>query len=233
VLFAVVLTACAATPTPHASHKPVPHTQTATPTAPPAPPSAGTSATANAAQLAVYSEPDGAVTQTLDNPNAQGVPLTMLVVETSGAWLKVQLAQRPNGSTGWIKSGDVTLHSLAYNLTVSTADHTLQLFKDGSLVKTYTAATGTGGTPTPRGSFYITELLEPTNEGYGPYAFGLSAFSDVLSSFGGGPGQIGLHGTDDVDSIGRDASHGCIRLSNADITELAQILPLGTPITIE
>jgi lipoprotein-anchoring transpeptidase ErfK/SrfK len=199
----------------------------------PLPPSAGTSATATQPQIPIYSDKDGTVTQTLDNPNAQGVPLTFLVAQTSGAWLKVDLAQRPNGSTGWIKTDTVTLHSLAYSLVASTTDHTLQLFKNGAPVKTYSAATGTGGTPTPLGSFYITELLQPTNDGYGPYAFGLSAFSDVLSSFGGGPGQIGLHGTDDVDSIGQDASHGCIRLSNADITELAGILPLGTPITIQ
>ncbi|WP_295854718.1 L,D-transpeptidase [uncultured Microbacterium sp.] len=32
--------------------------------------------------------------------------------------------------------------------------------------------------------------------------------------------------------MGQSASHGCIRLSNADITELANLLPLGTPITI-
>ena len=60
----------------------------------------------------------------------------------------------------------------------------------------------------------------------------MSAFSEVLSTFGGGPGQIGLHGTDDEASIGQSVSHGCIRLSNADITELAQLLPLGTPLTI-
>lgn len=234
LLVAAVLTGCSAAPVPHATRHSTTHateTPAATPT--PAAPSAGTSATANAAQLAVYSAPDGDETQALDNPNAQGVPLTLLVVETSGAWLKVQLAQRPNGSTGWVKADAVTLHSLAYRLNVSTADHALKLFKDGALVTSYPAATGTGGTPTPLGSFYITELLQPTNEGYGPYAFGLSAFSDVLSSFGGGPGQIGLHGTDDVDSIGRDASHGCIRLGNADITELAGLLPLGTPITIQ
>jgi lipoprotein-anchoring transpeptidase ErfK/SrfK len=55
----------------------------------------------------------------------------------------------------------------------------------------------------------------------------------VLSSFGGGPGQIGLHGTDDAASIGSAASHGCVRMTNDDITALAQLLPLGTPITIE
>ncbi|HVB05988.1 MAG TPA: L,D-transpeptidase, partial [Acidimicrobiales bacterium] len=52
---------------------------------------------------------------------------------------------------------------------------------------------------------------------YDPYAFGLSAFSDVLSSFGGGPGEIGLHGTDQPTSVGADVSHGCLRVSNATI----------------
>jgi lipoprotein-anchoring transpeptidase ErfK/SrfK len=55
----------------------------------------------------------------------------------------------------------------------------------------------------------------------------------VLSSFGGGPGQVGLHGTDDAASIGTAASHGCIRLSNEHIAALAAMLPLGTPITID
>jgi len=54
------------------------------------------------------------------------------------------------------------------------------------LEKTYSMATDTRGTPSPRGSFYLTELLAPTNAGYDPYAFGLSAYSEVLTSFGGG-----------------------------------------------
>jgi lipoprotein-anchoring transpeptidase ErfK/SrfK len=199
---------------------------------PAAPTSIGTAATATTAQLAVYSAPNGAVTENLRNPQSTGAPLTFLVADRQGDWIQVDLAQRPNGSTGWVKASAVTLARLDYSLRASTEQNTLSLYKDGTLVKTYSAATGTGGTPTPHGSFYITELLEPTNSGYGPYAFGLSAFSDVLSDFGGGPGQIGLHGTDDASSIGRSASHGCIRLANRDITELAGMLPLGTPITI-
>ncbi|WP_295836209.1 L,D-transpeptidase family protein [uncultured Microbacterium sp.] len=231
---ALLLTGCspaatpdAATPTPT---MPVP-TAVAT-SAAPVPTVVGTSATATDATLEVYDAPSGTVTSTLTNPRESGAPLTLLVESTDGDWLQVQLAQRPNGSTGWVKADAVTLHSLEYSLAVSTEDNTVTLSKNGAAVKTFSAATGTGGTPTPHGSFYLTELLEPTNEGYGPYAFGLSAFSDVLSSFGGGPGQIGLHGTDDEDSIGQAASHGCIRLSNDDITELAGLLPLGTPITI-
>ncbi len=100
------------------------------------------------------------------------------------------------------------------------------------LVDTFEAASGTGDTPTPLGTFYLVELLRPTNGGYGPYAYGLSGFSEVLDDFGGGPGQIWLHGTDDPDSIGRAVSHGCIRLSDEDITLLAETLPLGTPVVI-
>jgi len=88
--------------------------------------------------------------------------------------------------------------------------------------------------PTPKGLYYIVELLkQPDPRGpYGPYAFGLSAHSNVLYSFGGGPGQIGIHGTDVASSIGRSASHGCIRISNAAIIRLATELPLGTPVRI-
>jgi lipoprotein-anchoring transpeptidase ErfK/SrfK len=229
-----LLTGCTSAPSSPAPAHPATQIPSVAPTppAPPAPPSAGTAAAVNSAKIAIYAAPDGAVTQTLTNPQPTGAPLVFLVAATKGPWLQVHLAQRPNGSTGWIKAAAVTLSNLDYSLKVSTEQRTLELFKNGTLVKTFSVATGTGGTPTPHGSFYLTELLAPTNTGYGPYAFGLSAFSDALSNFGGGPGQIGLHGTDDAASIGTAASHGCIRLSNPDITELAGLLPLATPITI-
>lgn len=208
-------------PTPVVSATPVP------------PPPVGTSATATVPRLAVYTGLGGTVKLTLGNPRPSGAPLTMLVLQSSNGWLEVQLPDRPNGSRGWISASQVTLHDLQYSLRVSTEQNTLALYRSTTLVTTYPVATGTGGTPTPHGSFYLTELLAPTNSGYGPYAFGLSAFSAVLTSFGGGPGQIGLHGTDDEASIGKAVSHGCIRMSNVDITTLAKMLPLGTPITIE
>lgn len=205
-----------------------------TPPPPPAveTPTVATAVSARGAQLDVYDAPDGVIVRTLANPQESGAPLILLVAADQGDWMQVALAQRPNGSTGWVRSDAVTAHTIAYRLEVSTSTNTLVLRENGRPVKTDDIATGTGGTPTPHGSFFLTELLAPTNDGYGPYAFGLSAFSEVLSEFGGGSGQIGLHGTDDEDSIGQSASHGCIRLSNDDITELAGLLPLGTPIDI-
>lgn len=196
-------------------------------------PAIGTAATAITPRTSVYFKPGGAVKLSLVNPRPSGGPLTFLVVQSIDGWLEVNLPDRPNGSRGWINASAVSLHSLEYNLRVSTEQNTLTLFRNNVLEETYSVATGTGGTPSPHGSFYLTELLAPTNTGYGPYAFGLSAYSEVLTSFGGGPGQIGLHGTDDSASIGKAVSHGCIRVANADITSLALKLPLGTPITIE
>ena len=66
---------------------------------------------------------------------------------------------------------------------------------------------------------------------YGPYAYGLSGFSDVLKTWRYG-GIIGLHGTNDPSSIGDRRSHGCIRMYNHGIEELVPFLPRGTPVEI-
>jgi lipoprotein-anchoring transpeptidase ErfK/SrfK len=173
-------------------------------------------------------------TSTLTNPNAQGAPLALLVQHYQPDWLQVALPVRPNGSAGWIRTNDVRLAATPYAVTVDRASHLLTVFKDGSPAKTYPVGIGTGGTPTPTGSFYLADLLRPANPNgpYGPYAFGLSGFSDVLTTFNGADGIIGLHGTNQPGLVGTDVSHGCIRLRNADIVELAETLPVGTPITI-
>jgi lipoprotein-anchoring transpeptidase ErfK/SrfK len=217
-----------ATPTPTAT-APAP---TPTLSAAPAVPTTSTVASVAGSSVEVRDAPDGSVTTTLENPQASGAPLVLLVLGQEGDWVNVSVAQRPNGSSGWVAASAVSLTTTSFALVASTTTNTLVLYDAGVETKSFPVATGTGGTPTPTGSFYLTELLAPTNQGYGPYAYGLSAFSDALNSFGGGPGQIGLHGTDDEASIGQAASHGCIRLSNADISELAGMLPLGTPITI-
>jgi hypothetical protein len=80
------------------AHPPIPHPQAhstaraSTPAPPVEPPAIGTSATAVSAQLAVYGSPDGAVTETLANPQSSGAPLTFLVASAHGDWLQVDLA---------------------------------------------------------------------------------------------------------------------------------------------
>jgi lipoprotein-anchoring transpeptidase ErfK/SrfK len=176
----------------------------------------------------------GSIQVVLANPGPFGAQRVFLVKSRRPGWEQIYLPVRPNGSTGWVEAGTVQLAVDDYRVGVSLSAKRVTVYKDGVLVDSYRAAIGTSATPTPRGHFYIEELLAQPDPGgvYGPYAFGLSAFSDVLSSFGGGPGQVGLHGTNDGTGIGTGVSHGCIRLDNAAITKLAHLLPLGTPVVI-
>jgi lipoprotein-anchoring transpeptidase ErfK/SrfK len=111
----------------------------------------------------------------------------------------------------------------------------VNVYKRNRLVHSERAGVGRSVLPTPSGTYFIVSLLKQPNPhgAYGPYAFGLSAYSNVLQSFGGGPGQIGLHGTDNPGGLGTNVSHGCIRIGNAGITRLARMLPLGTRVVIK
>jgi hypothetical protein len=177
---------------------------------------------------------------TLPNPRPIGdgdaeVPLVFLVEdEADDGWLNVYLPIRPNGSTGWIHESEVDLVRVPYKVVVHLSDFHLELHERDEVILESAVGLGREGEPTPPGYYFITELLEPPNPDgiYGPFAYGLSGFSDVHYDFGGGPGQLGLHGTNDPSSIGGRSSAGCIRLPNEVILELVEKLPLGTPVEI-
>lgn len=190
--------------------------------------------TAQVPMVLVRASPAGAVLARLRNPRASGAPLTFLLDHRQGGWLKVFLPVRPNGSEGWINSADSTLRGVPYRLDVHIDAHRLDLFGYGRLLRTFPVGVGKTATPTPGGTFYLVELLRPPSPygPYGPYAYGLSGHSTTLQSFSGSDAVIGLHGTDTPSSVGHDVSHGCLRLLNADITYLAGLLPLGTPVRI-
>ena len=178
--------------------------------------------------------PNGTRTWRLHNPNADGAPLVMLVIgQRTGGYL-VRIPARPNGSTGWIRESDVTIGVTEYSLRISKSRHLLYVYRLGALKRTVKVGLGRPSAPTPSGRYFLAELLQSSNPygAYGPYAYGLSAFSSVYTEFEGGPGQIGMHGTNDPSSIGRNVSHGCIRMGRTNIIWLARRVPAGTPITI-
>jgi len=199
------------------------------------PPGTSLVARATGPNLTALDAPDSdVVVATLSNPIPVGAPLVLLVAEQREGWLHVRLPVRPNGTTGWVRESEVDLVQVPYKVVVNLAAYQLQLFENDELVLETAVGLGRDGEPTPPGTYFVTELLQPPdpNGPYGPYAYGLSGFSDVHFEFGGGPGQIGLHGTNDPSSIGRPASAGCIRLPNDAINRLVEILPLGTPVEI-
>lgn len=110
-----------------------------------------------------------------------------------------------------------------YIIHVDVEQKRLSLFQGSRLVKTYTVATGAWDTPTPVGIFAITHRFSGEMCGFGTCFLGLNV-----------PwGNYGIHGTNKPESIGSNASHGCIRMNVQDAEELYRLAPNGTKVVIE
>ena len=210
-------------------------TPAASPTPDPEPPGQSFVATAAVPRVEVFRRPDAKRPfTTFDHPNHFGTPRVFLVRQNAGDWVRVLLPMRPNGSEGWVRAEDVVLAANAYRIEVDLSEFELTAYKHDREVLETRAAIGTGGTPTPTGLFFTTILAKPSDPAspYGKYAYGLSAYSEVLNTFAGGDGQVAIHGTNQPSLIGSAVSHGCIRVDNPTITKIARLIPLGTPVRI-
>ncbi len=149
-------------------------------------------------------------------------------------WLRVMVPGRPNGRSGWIKQRGTILSTTGWHLMVRTSSRRVLVYRHGRPVRTFLAIVGKVSTPTPRGHFFVEESVRmlPGSAG-GPFALALSARSNVLQEFDGGPGQIGLHGVANLGGTpGTAVSHGCVRLDNPSISWLAARIAPGVPVTI-
>lgn len=150
-------------------------------------------------------------------------------------WVQVRLPFRPAGQIGWVPQRALGApQTVNTYVVVSTETTTLTLYRNGKAIFSTRVGTGKPSTPTPHGQFYIRDRLTgfPPGSIYGPVAFGTSALSNVETDWPGG-GVIGIHGTDQQSLIPGHPSHGCIRVPNWEIVQLAKLLPIGTPVTIE
>jgi L,D-transpeptidase catalytic domain len=162
-----------------------------------------------------------------------GSPTTLPVVQRGGDWLKVMLPTRPNGSEGWIHAADAKLSTVVDYVRVDLGERRLVWVHDGVVALDTTVAVGAPSSPTPTGSFFVTDLLPQDPRGpYGAWIVGLDAHSEVMSTFEGGDARIGIHGTNDPASIGQATSSGCVRVDATSLDRLARSLPLGTPVDI-
>ncbi len=192
-----------------------------------------TRAVVTGAGVDVFDSPGGHHITTLGPTTAFGTTRVLLVEENRGDWLKVLLPIRPNHRSGWIPASAVDLQPIDLSVRVDLAARTMSVRSGGEVLLSSPIAVGTAETPTPIGTFFITDKLATPDPGgaYGPNALGLSGFG-VLTEFAGGNGQVGIHGTNDPSSIGQAISHGCVRVPNDVIEELAELLPLGTPVHV-
>ena len=218
--------------------RPAPTTTTTTEPELPPVPVAATVADAKGSTVDLFSEPDvvDAERPTMDNPTHEGLPVVFLVLEEKGPWLRVQVSMRPNERVAWVKRSQVVVRTVPNRIVVRLAERRLVVYEgtegDDELLSE-TVAIGSSRTPTPTGRFFVDGWVPL--DGTGPYGAGqlsVAGFSDVLQSFGGGVGQIAIHGTNSPGLLGQAVSNGCVRMQNDALLRLIELAPLGTPVEI-
>jgi lipoprotein-anchoring transpeptidase ErfK/SrfK len=100
------------------------------------------------------------------------------------------------------------------------------ILKSGkTLFRSYSVALGKDGI-TPEGEFTVKKKIANPNSGIAESVFGTRALELSESSYA-------IHGTNEPSSIGKNISHGCIRLNNQDMEELYSLVPLYTRVAIK
>ena len=105
--------------------------------------------------------------------------------------------------------------------------------KDGKVVKVYRVAVGSLTSPSPSGEFAIVNrITNPTY--YHPHVVIPASEESPIGTRWVGLNRkgYGIHGTNEPRSIGRAASHGCIRMSNRDITQFFNLVRVGDLVDI-
>ena len=162
--------------------------------------------TPSATQVQVFAEPaEGEPATTLDNPNENGAPLVFLVEQDQGEWL-AGAAPDPSQRVDRAGSGPPTsrwrppLHRRhrAGRPPAGRAQRRRGRGRRGHRRRHRVDARRRAASTTSRSC-----CSRPIPNGaYGPYAYGLSGFSNVLDEFNGGDGVIGIHGTNEPEAIG-------------------------------
>jgi lipoprotein-anchoring transpeptidase ErfK/SrfK len=152
-------------------------------------------------------------------------------------WVKVRLGNRPNKSAGWIPRDHVRLGHSYYWIDVRRHSRSVTIYRKGKRIHRFRAVIGKPSTPTPLGLAAIYERNpQPNPRAFlGPWSLALTAHSNVLENYGGGPGRVAIHGragTSLRDPLGSARSHGCIRISNRNVSWMAKRIPPGTPVRI-
>jgi lipoprotein-anchoring transpeptidase ErfK/SrfK len=160
--------------------------------------------------------------------------VVLALAQTTGVdgktWFKLSLPMRPNGTTGWIPAATVALKPMRSRIVVHRGLRFVEVFRGDRRELRAKVAVGAPGRETPLGDFYVTARFVPDDPFLGVFALETSAYSRLTEWPGGG--IVGIHGTSKPWLLGKAASHGCVRVSNATALALRRVAPVGTPISI-
>jgi lipoprotein-anchoring transpeptidase ErfK/SrfK len=128
---------------------------------------------------------------------------------------------------------EVRAQQTSRKIVISISDRKLVLLENGRITRVYPVAVGKSSTPSPRGEFHIvSHVINPT--WYGPRQVVPPGPANPLGTrwMGIGYKGYGIHGTNAPRSIGKAASHGCIRMRKQDVEELFVLVSVGDEVTM-
>jgi lipoprotein-anchoring transpeptidase ErfK/SrfK len=164
-----------------------------------------------------------------------GRRLILSVTHRRGAWAAVTTFLVPNGRRAWVRVERRTfaVRRTRWRLEADLSERTLSVLHGAGLVRTLKVAIGAPGTPTPPGTYAVTDKLDGRGFGRG-YGCCILALSGHQPKVRVGPidGRLAIHGTNRPDLVGRRASLGCLRARDRDVRWLMRTVPVGTQLTI-
>ena len=183
----------------------------------------------------VYVAPGGKPIAVLPTTELGG-PTWVPVVQSSPGWYRVLLPSRPDRMTGWIyadgtAASQLMIRQSPYLIQIEVGARKLSVEDNGASLGTWTVAVGAPQTPTPTGRTFLLALLAPTDPTFSPLILPLGTHSNALSTYGGGPGTVGVHGWPNPSIFGEAVSNGCVRVPAAALRLLSRI-PIGTLVMI-
>jgi lipoprotein-anchoring transpeptidase ErfK/SrfK len=181
--------------------------------------------------------PYGRVLTKLGPKTEFGDPTSVAVVEERGRWLGLTTPQLPNRKLGWVRrdAKAVKLSRTKTWLKVDLGRRQLQLRRGGRVVEHVRVGIGTPQSPTPTGTFTVTDKLPGPRFGsyYGRFILALSGKQPNTPPGWRGGDRLAIHGTDDPARIGQQTSAGCVVAPDPALEKLVEQVPPGAPVVIE
>jgi len=177
------------------------------------------------------SAPRGRLVARVGRKTEFGSPRVLGVVGRRGGWLQVIASERENEQRAWIRAAAVRLGGTDISIRVDRSARRLVLRRGEKVLRRMPIAVGRPGNETPLGRFAVTDLLKTSapDSPYGCCAVALSGHQTKLEPGWPGGDRLAIHGTPNEETVGTEASLGCMRAYEPDIRALLRRVPLGAP----
>ena len=183
-------------------------------------------------RLTLRASPGGRVLTTVGSRTEFGSQQTFSVAYVKGPWLAVRSTALGNRRLGWVRARRVSLLNRTLSLEVDLSRREL-LVHDVGILRRIPVAVGAPDTPTPPGTFYVTDKLPGAEFGayYGCCILALSGRQPNLPEGWSGGDRLAIHGSP-TPTWGHAVSNGCLHAAEPDLRYLMKTVPLGTAVRI-